>query len=391
MIQVERAMSTPRQVRFEPGELAAVFERYKAGESLTEIAASLGRLPGTVRNTMLRFGGIAPAVRRRSQQALSLKEREEISRGLRAKETLRCIAARLQRPPSTVSREVSRNGGIEAYRAAGAEERAWKQGLRPKACKLMQTPSLTKAVATKLADNWSPQQIQRWLRQEHPNEPEMNVSHETIYRTLFIQARGALKKELLSHLRRGHKMRGPKKAKKNDGEIRDAISIRERPAEVEDRAVPGHWEGDLIAGYRNQSFIGTLVERKTRFVKLVKVESKDATHFAQALAREVLRLPPELRRTLTWDRGTEMARHTDFTVATDVKVYFCDPHSPWQRGSNENTNGLLRQYFPKGAVLSGLTQEELDLVAKQLNERPRMTLGWSSPADALRRLVAATG
>ena len=373
-------------------ELSVVFKRYKAGETLTSIADSLGRSVPCIHLALKRFGGIAPRERERSARALSLEEREEISRGLGADESVRCIAARLQRAPSTVSREARRNGGVHAYRAAGADERAWKQSLRPKDSKLKRAPELANLVASKLAVNWSPQQIQRWLRLEHPNEPELNVSHETIYRTLFIQARGALKKELLRHLRRGHTMRGPKKkAQKNDGAIRDAISIRERPAEVEDRAVPGHWEGDLIAGYRNQSFIGTLVERKTRFVKLIKVDSKDATDFAQALTREVLRLPLVLRRTLTWDRGTEMARHKDFTVATDVKVYFCDPHSPWQRGSNENTNGLLRQYFPKGSILSGLTQEELDLVAKQLNERPRMTLEWSSPADALRRAVAMTG
>ncbi len=373
------------------GELTAVFKRYKAGETLTGIAASFGRSVPGIHQALKRFGGIAPLERRRSARVLSLEEREEISRGLRADESVRCIAARLGRAPSTVSREVVRNGGIRSYRAAGADERAWGQGLRPKESKLKKAPELANLVASKLAENWSPQQIQRWLRLEHPDEPGLNVSHETIYRTLFIQARGALKKELLGHLRRGHKMRAAKKTRKNDGDIRDAISIRERPADVEDRAIPGHWEGDLIAGYRNQSFIGTLVERTTRFVKLIKVESKNAESFAQALTREVLRLPPELRRTLTWDRGTEMARHQDFTVATDVKVYFCDPHSPWQRGSNENTNGLLRQYFPKGSILSGLTQDELDLVAKQLNERPRMTLGWSSPADALRRLVASTG
>lgn len=379
------AARTRRPVRL---PVAAVFERYRASESLTDIAESIGHAPGAVHGVLRRFGGISPRERKRSARALTLEEREEISRGLRAGETLRSIARRLRRWPSTISREVERNGGMAAYRAARSDARAWAQGRRPKMCKLANSPKLARLVAAKLAENWSPQQIQNWLSREFPNDREMNVSHEAIYRTLFIQARGALKKELLRQLRRGKVMRGPRKKAKGHETIPNAISIRERPAEVEDRAVPGHWEGDLIAGYRNQSFIGTLVERSTRFVKLIKVDSKDAEDFAAALAREVLRLPAELRRTLTWDRGTEMARHQDFTVATDVKVYFCDPHSPWQRGSNENTNGLLRQYFPKGSRLDGLTQEELDLVAKQLNERPRQTLGWKSPADALRALIA---
>lgn len=378
-------MSTRGQ--FSPRERASVFKRYKAGESLTDIAASLARTPGTIHNLLRRVGGIAPAERKRSARALTPNEREEISRGLKVKESLRDIAKRLNRHVSTISREVERNGGITAYRATQSDAQAWERARRPKKCKLASSPRLARLVATKLAENWAPQQIQRWLRLKFTNDPEMNVSHETIYRTLFVQARGALKKELLRHLRRGKVMRGPKKKAKPHQTIPNAVSIRERPAEVEDRAVPGHWEGDLIAGYRNQSFIGTLVERRTRFVKLIKVDSKDAARFAEALGREVLRLPSELRRTLTWDRGTEMARHEDFTVATAVKVYFCDPHSPWQRGSNENTNGLLRQYFPKGSILSGLTQEELDLVAKQLNERPRQTLDWSSPADALRKLL----
>jgi IS30 family transposase len=364
----------------------AVFRRYKDGESLSDIARSFGQWPGTVHALLRRFGGIAPRKRKRAARALTLAEREEISRGLRAGETQASIAHRLGRSPATVSREIARNGGPLEYRAARADERAWVEGLRPKDCKLLKSPELARLVSGMLMENWSPQQIQKTLELLYPNNPSMNVSHETIYRTLFIQARGALKKELLKHLRSKRVMRGPKRAKPADV-LGDVLSIRERPAEVEDRAVPGHWEGDLIAGHRNQSFIGTLVERRTRFVKLIQVDSKNAVNFAAALAREVLRLPQELRRTVTWDRGTEMARHKDFTVATNVKVYFCDPHSPWQRGSNENTNGLLRQYFPKGMVLSGLTQDQLDLVAKQLNERPRETLGWSSPADALRKLI----
>lgn len=381
-------MSTAGRSTFSAEERWSVFNRFKAGERLTDIASSIGRPPGSVHNLLRRYGGIAPVERKRSVRVLSLSDREEISRGLRAGESLRAIAARLHRAPSTISREVKSNGGVAGYRAVRADEHAWAKGRRPKECKLLKFPELGALVVEKLGENWSPQQIQRRLRVKYPNSPDMNVSHETIYRTLFIQARGVLKKELLRHLRRGRVMRGSKKSKRQVGGLVDTISIRERPAEADDRAVPGHWEGDLIAGYRNQSFIGTLVERSTRFVKLIKVDSKDATDFAAALTREVLRLPPELRRTLTWDRGTEMARHRDFTVATDVNVYFCDPHSPWQRGSNENTNGLLRQYFPKGSILSGLTQQELDLVAKQLNERPRQTLGWETPAEALTRLLA---
>ena len=288
-----------KRERLSPRERAIVFKRYKDGERLTEIAATLERSPGYVHGLLRRTGGIAPPEHKRSARTLSLGEREEISRGLAAHESLRTIAARMGRATSTVSREVARSGGLTAYRAALGDERAWAMALRPKDCKLQKSPELATVVAEKLAMNWSPQQIQRRLRLEYPNRPAMHVSHETIYRTLFIQARGALKKQLLQHLRQGRVMRGAKRAKRQEGGVRDIISISERPAEVEDRAVPGHWEGDLIAGYRNQSFIGTLVERSTRFVKLIKVDSKNAVDFAAALTREVLRLPPELRRTLT--------------------------------------------------------------------------------------------
>lgn len=379
-----------KRVRFTTAEREFIFGQFKAGKKFEDMGAAVGRNPGTIFQLLKSAGGVAPLPRVRPAKALSLVEREEISRGLGAGETLHSIAARLKRPASTVSREVKRNGGTDCYRAAAADERAEKTRRRPKACKLLEKPRLARLVTKKLMENWSPQQIQMWLRQAYPNNPAMNVSHETIYRTLFIQARGALKKELLKHLRSGRQMRGAKKAKR-EGVLGDVLSIRERPAEVKDRAIPGHWEGDLIVGQRNQSFIGTLVERRTRFVKLIKVDSKEAKDFAAALSREVLRIPEELRRTLTWDRGPEMAGHKDFTVATDMQVYFCDPHSPWQRGTNENTNGLLRQYFPKGTVLSGLTQKELDLVAKQLNERPRKTLGWTSPADAFRTLIGHSG
>ena len=370
---------------------AELFRRFKAGESLTAIAATMGRSAGCVYNVLGRYGGIAPRDRKRSKRALSALEREEISRAICARQSMRSIARSIGRDVSTVSREIGRNGGRSDYRAAHADKRAWARAHRPQTCKLQKNAELAAIVSTQLEQDWSPQQISCWLRTEYPGRTEMHVSHETIYLTLFVQARGALKKQLLAHLRRQKTMRQPrKKASRNEGVLADAISIRERPAEVEDRAVPGHWEGDLIAGKQNRSFIGTLVERHTRYVKLVKVESKDAVDMAAALAREVLRLPEELRRSLTWDRGTEMARHKDFTVATDVKVYFCDPHSPWQRGSNENTNGLLRQYFPKGTDLSGFTQAELDAVARKLNGRPRMTLNWRSPAQKLRDVVAST-
>ena len=384
-------MATKKFRRFSPYEAAEVFRRFKAGERLTDIAGALGRTPGTVHTLLQRHGGFAPVERKRAARALSLAEREEISRGLAADDSIRAIARRLGRHASTISREVERNGGIDSYRAADADRAAWDNARRPKLCKLQQKPRLARIVARKLERNWSPQQISCWLGIRHPQKPEMNVSAETIYRSLFVQARGALKKELMAHLRHAKSMRQPKRARKQEGKISDAISISERPAEVEDRAVPGHWEGDLIAGYQNRSFIGTLVERQTRFVKLVKIDQKDADSVAAALKREVLRLPQQLRRSITWDRGTEMARHKDFSIATDVKVYFCDPHSPWQRGSNENTNGLLRQYFPKGTVLSGFSQAELDRVAKELNERPRMTLGWQTPAEKLKALVALTG
>ena len=377
--------------RLSQREKSELFRRFKLGEGLSDIARALGRTPGGMHQALQRTGGYVPTSRKRSERELTADERDEIARSLAGGERPAAIARRLKRSPSTISREIARNGGPQAYRASKAEERAWSRGKRPKQCKLLTNRRLATFVASKLAKNWSPQQISGWLATNYPQTPEMNVSAETIYKTLFVQARGALKKELQSHLRRGASMRHPRKAKKQESKIPDLISIRDRPAEVEDRAVPGHWEGDLIAGFRNQSFIATLVERQTRFVKLVKIDKKDAASVAEALRREVLRLPAQLRRSITWDRGTEMARHKDFTLATDVQVFFCDPHSPWQRGSNENTNGLLRQYFPKGMVLSGLTQAQLDKVAKELNERPRMTLGWQTPAEQLSQLIATTG
>ena len=380
-----------RRVRqWEPQERHELWERWKAGESVVEIANAISRAPASVYRLLERDGGVAPAVRRRSAQALRFEEREEISRALALGESLRSIARTLHRSASTISREVRRHGGGCSYRACEADQQAWDQGLRPKVCKLAQNERLRDTVAEKLQMEWSPQQISAWLEREHAADQTMRVSHETIYRTLFIQARGALKKELLGYLRSRRLMRSSKKPGQGGGQISDAISIRERPAEAEDRAVPGHWEGDLLCGGKSTQ-IATLVERHSRYVMLVKIKNKDSEQVARALAKHVLKLPVTLRRSLTWDRGSEMAAHKDFTVATNVQVYFCDPHSPWQRGSNENTNGLLRQYFPKGSDLSTFSQQQLDEVAHRLNTRPRMTLGWDNPAVTLNRAVASTG
>jgi IS30 family transposase len=328
---------------------------------------------------------VAPLERRRSRFALTLAEREEISRGVAACDSARRIAARLGRSPSTITRELSRHGGRRHYRAAEAERRAWERARRPQRCKLARNPLLAGLVAAKLREDWSPEQIAGWLKERHAADETMRVSHETIYLTLFVQARGALKRELLAHLRTGRATRRPRTATRGhrgQGQIVGAVSIRERPAEAADRAVPGHWEGDLLAGGAN-SYVATLVERHSRFVMLVAVEGKDTRSVTSALSRHVCRLPQQLRASLTWDRGTEMAEHAKFTIATDVKVYFCDPRSPWQRGSNENTNGLLRQYLPKRANLAFLSQARLDEIAAKLNTRPRKTLGFKTPADTL--------
>jgi IS30 family transposase len=368
-----------------------LWARWKAGQSLSDIGRSLGKQAGSIFGVLSLRGGIAPPVRRRSPLSLSMHEREEISRGLVAGLSLRKIARQLGRAPSTISREVSRNNGYK-YRAASADEQAWRSACRPKLCRLAVNRSLQMVVARKLTDNWSPQQISGWLKVEYVNNPPMRISHETIYKSLFIQARGVLRKELISRLRTRRLMRRGKSSTTRGqprGQIVDAISIRERPAEVEDRAIPGHWEGDLLAGAKN-SHIATLVERRSRFVMLVKVPGKDTNNVVSALVRQVKHLPAGLMSSLTWDRGTELADHKRFSVATDVSVYFCDPQSPWQRGSNENTNGLLRQYFPKGADLSGHSQQDLDAVARQLNTRPRKTLGFTTPAAKLAQTVAST-
>lgn len=378
-------MRRGRRRIFTAARCAELWRRYKAGESILGIVRALGGSASAVHRVLQCTGGIAPAERRRSSRVLSLVEREEISRGIAAGYTTRAIARGLNRAVSTVSQEVSRHGGRKLYRAAEADLAAWESALRPKLCLLAKNRELQRIVAVKLKQDWAPQQIAGWLKDEYPENPELWVSHETIYRSLFVQARGALKKELIGHLRSKRRIRRSRHATDRGagrGEIVDAVSIRQRPAEVEDRALPGHWEGDLVEGSRG-TFMATLVERRSRFVILVKVADKRTEIVVAALIKAVRKLPIALRRSLTWDRGTELANHAQFTVATDVQVYFCDPSSPWQRGSNENTNGLLRQYYPKGMDLSDVSQTQLDTVARKLNTRPRETLHWKTPAYIL--------
>lgn len=376
-----------------PQQRSEMWERWRRGESGATIAQALGYWPTTIYNALRKQGGIYRPPRRRSQRHLRLSDREEISRGIAVGLSIREIANRLQRAPSTISREIRRNGGRERYRASTADQSAWDRALRPKPCKLAQHERLRRIVADKLSLTWSPEQIAGWLKREYPEDETLHVSHETIYRSLYIQSRGVLKKELMKHLRTRRPMRcGKTMTHKgcNRGQIVDAVSISERPSGVEDRAVPGHWEGDLIAGSRN-SHIATLVERQSRFVMLVKIQHKDTDTVVAALIRQMKRLPAELRQSLTWDRGTEMAKHRQITISTDLELYFCDPNSPWQRGTNENTNGLLRQFFPKKTDLSVHSQAELDRVALLLNQRPRKTLGFATPADKLEEIVASTG
>ena len=372
---------------------AELWARWRAGESMSDIGRAFGKHPGSIYTLLSVQGGIARAPRRRAEVALISGEREHISRGLAAEQSIRQIARELRRPASTVSREIARNGGRTHYRAVTADKRAWRRAERPKCCRLALEQGLCAVVVAKLELDWSPEQIAGSLKLEYPLDRRMHISHETIYRTLYVQARGALKKELLAHLRRHHPIRRSRHysaAADTRGQIVDAVSIALRPAAVEDRAIPGHWEGDLLAGSRN-THIATLVERQSRFVQLIKVEGKDTESVVRALTRHVRRLPEGLMESLTWDRGTEMAEHKRFTVATDVAVYFCDPQSPWQRGTNENTNGLLRQYFPKYTDLSTFTQAELNAVALRLNTRPRKTLGYMTPAEKLASSVAMTG
>lgn len=366
-----------------------VWAGWARGESIAGMARGLGVSDTAVRKILHRRGGLVPPVRHRAARVLSSDDREEISRALAAGGSLRSIARQLGRAPSTISREVRRSGGRHGYRAGRADAAAWQRAARPKPCRLAQSAVLCARVADKLRRRWSPAQIAAWLKQTYPDRPAMHVSHETIYRTLFIQSRGALKRELLQYLRRGGRLRRTRGAAPRPGPLADGVSIRERPASVEDRAVPGHWEGDLLAGTVDTQ-IGTLVERTSRYVLLVRLPTKAAPDVATALARRIRTLPAALRRSLTWDRGRELAAHQHFTMATNVQVYFCDPHSPWQRGSNENTNGLLRQYFPRGTDVSVYSQAALNRVAHELNQRPRKTLGWQTPADKLAAIVAST-
>jgi IS30 family transposase len=372
---------------------ALMWERWKQGDSLQQIAQLFDRHHPSIEGILSRSGGIRPAQRHRSKLALTLPEREEISRAVVAGQSALAIAISLGRAPSTISREIKRNGGQECYRANQADQAAWDRTLRPKTCKLVENRTLAHIVADKLKGLWSPEQIAGWLKQTYPSDESYQVSHETIYRSLYIQARGALKKKLLDHLRRTRVMRRSRHhTQKTDdhGRITDTVSISERPATVEDRAVPGHWEGDLLCG-SGSSQIATLVERQTRYVMLVKIPSKDTETVINALIKHAHKLPQELYRSLTWDRGKEMADHKRFTLATDIKVYFCDPQNPWQRGTNENTNGLLRQYFPKGTDLSVHSQSKLNAVARQLNGRPRKTLNFETPAERFNQCVASTG
>ena len=379
--------------RMSAEQAADLWRHWRAGTNARDIGRALGFTRQRVQTVLERQGGLSPRERTRAARTLSGAEREEISRGVATGASMRAIAERLGRAPSTISRELARHGGGLQYRAVDADAAAWRNAQRPKRCKLATTPRLRAVVAAKLRDQWSPEQIAGWLQATYSADPTMHVSHETIYKTLYVQARGALKQELTEHLRRHRHLRHGRTAThkgEGRGQIADAVSISERPPNAEDRAVPGHWEGDLLFGGAT-SQIATLVERHSRYVLLVRTPTRDTATVVRALARRIRALPASVKQSLTWDRGRELAGHKHFTVATDVQVYFCDPHSPWQRGSNENTNGLLRQYFPKGMSVSDLTQRQLDGVARKLNTRPRETLNWQTPAQVFAAAVASTG
>jgi IS30 family transposase len=386
-------MKQKPRIYYSDSQKALMWERWRKGDSLQQIAQLFDRNHSSVQRILAETGGISPVPRCRSKRALTLSEREEISRGLVAGYSLRTLATQLKRTPSTVSREVKRNGGREGYRATQADQATWTRARRPKHCKLAENPGLAHIVANKLHSLWSPEQIAGWLKRAYPDNVSNQVSHETIYRTLYIQTRGALKKELLACLRRTRSMRRSRhhtQKTDNHGRIVDAVSISERPATADDRAVPGHWEGDMLCG-SNNSQIATLVERQSRYLMLVKLSGKDTGTVTNALIKNARKLPQDLYKSLTWDRGKEMAGHKRFTLATDIQVYFCDPHHPWQRGTNENTNGLLRQYFPKGIDLSAYSQAKLSAIARKLNERPRKTLNYETPAQRFYQTVASTG
>ena len=379
--------------KFSEAEQSALWEMFEAGVPFKKIGRELGRQHSSVRRHIMDAGGKRPAVRRRSELRLSLAEREEISRGLAAGDSLRQIAADLERSPSTVCREVHANGGRRGYRALAADKAAWRRARRPKMAKLARCRRLRGMVEAKLAQRWSPEEISGWLARTYPNRPELQVSHETIYQSLFVQGKGSLSKELHSCLRTGRAMRRAKgytKGGTGRGQLTNMVMISERPAEVVDRAVPGHWEGDLIFG-KKMTAIGTLVERHSRYVVLLKLPNgHGAEEVRKVMTKRILTLPAQLRRSVTWDQGKEMAEHVQFTVDTGVQVYFCDPKSPWQRGTNENTNGLLRQYLPKKTDLSVYTQRDLDKIARSLNTRPRKTLGFMAPCEAFAEAVAST-
>ena len=386
-------MAYRTRLKYSDSMKSYIWDRYQQGDSIWSIARSFDRPSSSIHKQIARTGGIRPPQRTRRPQALKLEEREEISRGIVANLSFRAIASQLGRSPSTISREVNRNGGCHRYRATQAERNSWDRALRPKICKLAMNRPLARKVELKLRRKWSPEQIAGWLKRQNPSDEYNHVSHETIYRSLFIQTRGALKKELQAYLRSKRSIRRAKHSTLKGiglGGMPNAISIRERPASVEDRAVPGHWEGDLIEG-SNKSFIATLVERHSRYVMLVKLKDKRSDTVISALIKQARKLPDELYKSLTWDRGSEMTNHQRFTLETNIKVYFCDPQSPWQRGSNENTNRLLRDYFPKGTDLSVHSQRKLNWVARELNERPRKTLEYETPADRFNACVALTG
>ena len=373
---------------FTATESAEIWDRWRRGEGLKSIGRVFGKTSSSIFAHIRPSGGIRPSPRRRSRLALTLAEREEISRGLVHGHSVRRIACSLGRAPSTVGREIARNGGSGPYRAAASDRRAWDRARRPKPCKLATHDQLRQAVGAKLERNWSPEQIAGWLKRTHPGA--CPVSHETIYRSLYVQARGVLKKELLLHLRSRRPIRRSRHATQKGRHIVNAVSIRERPASIEDRAVPGHWEGDLLCGSKNSNIV-TLVERHSRYVMLAKVPNRETQTVVNALIKRARKLPDELYKSLTWDRGAELADHQRFTMETKIAVYFCDPQSPWQRGSNENTNRLLRQYFPHGTDLTSYSQAHLNSVARQLNERPRKTLDFQTPAERFSECVASTG
>ena len=386
-------MTMRPRIYYNAEQKAEIWDRWQKGESLNAIGRVFDRHSSSIFGLLSPSGGIRPPPRQRSRITLTLSDREEISRGIVCDLSVRTMAALLSRSPSTVSREINRNGGLKRYRASQADQAAWDRAQRPKPCKLETHPALRRIVARKLRCNWSPEQIAGWLKRKYSGDKQKYVSHETIYRSLFVQARGVLKKELQLYLRTHRAIRRSQYASlKRDGagSIKNMVSISERPASVEDRAVPGHWEGDLIGGSKN-SYIATLVERQTRYVMLAKVKNKDTESVVTTLIKQSKKLPGELYKSLTWDRGKELADHQRFTLETDVDVYFCDPRSPWQRGSNENTNRLLRQYLPKGTDLSLHSQARLNAIARQLNERPRKTLGFETPAERFNACVASTG